>query len=248
MRSRRPTRWMTAARAIGSQLPSTVDTATSLAALPDREARDPILLLHGFASTTHVLGPLGRYLERTLGRQVVNIPHSPLRGDLRRSARRVAQVLESLARSRGFRHADVVGHSMGGLVGAYLLKKIDRGRRLRRVVTLGTPYHGAPLARIGTLLVGRFSLALRQMQPGSGFLCELRGLQVPHESELVSVAGGRDRIVPEDFARLLPHPRQRNVRIGAADHFQLLWVKPSRTAVRSALEKGAWAEAPRQVA
>ncbi len=125
----------------------------------------PIVLLHGFASTTHVLGPLAGYLERSLGRKVLRVPLCPLRGDLRASAHRVAELLERLARSSHFRYADLVGHSMGGLVGAHLLKKIDRGRRVRLVVTLGTPHRGAPLARLGALLLGGFSRAMRQMRP-----------------------------------------------------------------------------------
>jgi pimeloyl-ACP methyl ester carboxylesterase len=206
----------------------------------------PIILLHGFASTTHMLGPLGRYLERSLGREVLQVPLSPLRGDLRASAQRVADVLDRLARSRHFRYADVVGHSMGGLVGAHLLKRIDRGRRVRLVVTLGAPHRGAPLARLGALLLGGFSRALRQMRPGSVFVRELAELPVPHGSQLVSLAAENDRIVPDPYATLPARPRHHNARVRGANHVQLLWVKASRSRVRAVLEapaslcSGAW--------
>ena len=199
----------------------------------------PILLLHGFASTTHLLGPLARYLERSLGREVLRVPLSPLRGDLCASAQRVADVLERLARSSHFRYADVVGHSMGGLVGAHLLKKLDRGRRVRMVVTLGAPHGGAPLARLGALLLGGFSRALRQMRPESAFVRELAELPVPDGSQLVSFAGENDRIVPDPYATLPSRPRHHNLRIRDTNHVQLLWVKPSRSQVRAMLERPA---------
>jgi pimeloyl-ACP methyl ester carboxylesterase len=96
------------------------------------DASRPVLLLHGFASSPRVLAPLERHLRRALGREVVRMRLSAGRQDLRASAHEVQRLLERLARSDAFEYADVVGHSMGGLIAAYLLKKLDRGQpRLR---------------------------------------------------------------------------------------------------------------------
>ncbi|MFL5336103.1 MAG: lipase family alpha/beta hydrolase [Geminicoccaceae bacterium] len=40
----------------------------------------------------------------------------------------------------------LVGHSMGGLDARYAGSRLDRGRRISHVVTLGTPHRGTPLA------------------------------------------------------------------------------------------------------
>ena len=112
-------------------------------------AGQPILLLHGFASSPRALGPLERGLRATTGRPVLRVAISPSLDDLRDSAERVEAVLDEFARCCRFDYVDVVGHSMGGLVASYLLKRIDRGRRIRRVVTLGTPHRGAASAAIG---------------------------------------------------------------------------------------------------
>jgi pimeloyl-ACP methyl ester carboxylesterase len=142
-----------------------------------REAQ-PILLLQGFAASSRVLLPLEAHLRRTLGRPVVRVRlghRLPIQlGDIRRSAGHVAAALGSLARVPGFDHADLVGHSMGGLVATYVLKRLERAGRIRRVITLGTPHRGTPLALAGALLLGAFARALAD---GSGLaaLARVRG-------------------------------------------------------------------------
>ncbi|HEY5249399.1 MAG TPA: alpha/beta fold hydrolase [Dermatophilaceae bacterium] len=69
----------------------------------------------------------------------------------------------------------LVGHSQGGL--AVLRYAIDHPQQVERVVTVGTPWSGAPLAgRVTDLtrrLTGRDLPALRDMRPGSPFLLGL---------------------------------------------------------------------------
>lgn len=194
---------------------------------PERPERPdpprPVVLLHGLASTPRVLVPLERHLERSLGREVwrVRIPATG-RCDLRDCARRVRERVERGAAERGVERVDVVGHSMGGLVATWLLKRLDGGRRVRRVVTLGTPHRGAPLARLGAALLGGVCPALAQMAPGSPLLDELKWLAVPDGSSLVSVSAVHDGLVPERFTRLTPLPGHRNIRVIDAHHGTLL--------------------------
>lgn len=41
----------------------------------------------------------------------------------------------------------LIGHSMGGIDARYLASKLDPERRVRAVVTVGTPHRGSPMAR-----------------------------------------------------------------------------------------------------
>jgi pimeloyl-ACP methyl ester carboxylesterase len=197
----------------------------------------PILLLHGFASHPLVLAPLERFLRETLRREVIRLRISPGWEDLRESARQVQEVVETLAAVPDFEYADVVGHSMGGLVATYLLKQLDRGRRVRSVVTLGTPHRGAPVAWLGALLLGGLSPAVRQMVPGSDLVEELLEQTMPEGCRLVSIAGGGDRVVPERRSRLAPLLGQLNLRVPRATHWRLLFEVPVLRMVVAALEQ-----------
>lgn len=185
---------------------------------PQRAGSRPILLVHGFASDPDQLAPLARHLT-VLGRKVVRVALSPGADDLRDSALELHELLGELSRRPAFEHADVVAHSMGGLTATYLLKKLDRGRRIRRVVTLGTPHQGAPLARLATL-IGR-SRAFWQMIPGSELTRELLDLETPPGCRLVSIAGGRDWVVPSRCARITSGRCQENHTLPGANHGDL---------------------------
>lgn len=59
-----------------------------------------------------------------------------------RRARRLAAYLDSL----GSQPCYLIGHSRGGLDARYVAAKEDPARRIRGVVTIGTPHRGTPLA------------------------------------------------------------------------------------------------------
>lgn len=206
-----------------------------------RGARDgaPVILLPGFCAPTRSLVALERRIERKLARPAVRFPLAtgPLSPivDVRRSAAQADALLAQLERERAFPYVDVVGHSLGGLVAAYWLKRIDRGRRIRRVVTLGTPHAGTPFARPGALLLGLFSRALWQMIPGSSLLRELESEPMPVGSELIAIASRDDAVVPARCARAARAPRQRSVEIARVGHCDLLWSRAAFGLVATAL-------------
>jgi pimeloyl-ACP methyl ester carboxylesterase len=199
----------------------------------------PVVLLPGFCAPTRSLVALERRIERTLGRPAVRFPLAsgallPI-VDVRRSAAQADALLTELARERGFPYVDVVGHSLGGLVAAYWLKRIDRGRRIRRVVTLGTPHAGTPLARPGALLLGLFSRALWQMIPGSSLLRELASEPIPIGSELIAIASRDDAVVPAERARAAIAPRQRSLELARVGHAELVFSRAAFGLVATAL-------------
>lgn len=206
---------------------------------PAALAGRPVLLLHGFGSTSRVLLPLERELRRSLRRPVLRIGlgvRVPLHlSDIRASARRVHAEIERLARAPGFEGVDVVGHSMGGLVATYLLKRLDRGRHVRRVVTLGTPHHGTPLALLGVLLLGMVSRAVWQMLPGSPLLRELRRLPLPPGSALLAIGSGGDRVVPALRACLPRGQGQWSALLPRLSHWELAASGAALQLVRRAL-------------
>ena len=201
-----------------------------------RDVRRPIIVLQGFGCSNRVVLPLERRLRSALGRSTVRLESSSYTfDDIRVSAHAANGLVEALASRPGFEFVDIVGHSMGGLVAAYLLKHLDGSRRVRRVVTLGTPYRGTPAAVAGALLFGFTSRAIWQMTPGAPLLRELEAAPVPRGSELTSIGAQLDRVVPERRTLLEPSTRQRNFTIASANHVELLLSREVSTVIAEIL-------------
>ncbi|MCB1859179.1 MAG: alpha/beta fold hydrolase [Gammaproteobacteria bacterium] len=115
-------------------------------------------------------------------------------GDIKSRAASLAIFLDRLQVPK----IHLVGHSMGGLDSRYVAAMYDPGRRVRSVVTLGTPHHGTPVAdwffntRGPLQWVGRHWLraALRDLTPAA---CKAFNASVADRPDVryVSVAGVR---------------------------------------------------------
>ncbi len=156
-----------------------------------------VVLVHGIFDTAGSLRKMERHLEP--------FGFRALRPALRPNSARTG--LDTLAMQlRDFIDAhvpgdepfDLVGFSMGGLIGRYYLQRLDGLRRVRRFVSISTPHHGS---RIAYLLPNR---GCRQMRPGSDFLADLnRDVDRLAEVRVVSIWTPFDlSIVPARSSRL----------------------------------------------
>ncbi|MEM7229819.1 MAG: hypothetical protein AAF432_13490 [Planctomycetota bacterium] len=95
---------------------------------------------------------------------------------------------------------DVVGMSMGGLVGRYSAIPRDDGRRIRirRMCTISSPHRGAKLAWLGF-----FDPRAHDMKPGSPFMVALDDALLNDPYEIVPYVRLTDWIVGEQYAS--PH-------------------------------------------
>jgi len=168
--------------------------APTSAGQPPQE-RPPVLLIHGYLATRGSLHLLERRLTE-MGHLVLTyrlgLVHA---GDICESAAKIAAKIESIAAQIHLDRMDIVGHSMGGLVGLYYVKRMGGRRRVRRLVMLGTPTAGTWSALLG-LALAPLSRASLQLLPDSAFLRELDEGALPAGVEIFSVAGTRDRLAP----------------------------------------------------
>jgi len=129
----------------------------------------PIILLPGYTETAGTLWILGRRLNALTGRPVAALNHRPgFFAGIPRLAQTATADVERVLALTGSDKADLVGHSMGGLVSRFIVERLGKADLIRAIVTLGTPHKGARLAHV------RRGEGTRQMRPGSSFLREMR--------------------------------------------------------------------------
>jgi pimeloyl-ACP methyl ester carboxylesterase len=183
----------------------------------------PLLLLHGWFSSRRTFDVLERRLRRD-GYGVFSLDLGGARGSfLGRGIDDLADLVRAkieriYARYPGLGPLTIVGHSKGGLIAAYYVKKLGGWHRTRAIVTLGTPHRGTPRAWLG-LPVALLARSLVQMIPGSPFLARLLDGAWPSQVRLVSIWSRQDGASPYPSCVIDTHglPQLANVEVDA-DH------------------------------
>src|SRR5258706_11611241 len=162
----------------------------------------PVLLIHGFLGTRGSMYMLERRLVDD-GFVVVsfNIGTFNVR-DIRRSAFLIHRKIERILAQTPSQKIDIIGRSMGGLIGLYYIKKLGGHARVRKLVMMGTPVRGTWSALAGVLPLGLWSTSSWQLLPRSRFLDELAQGPIPPGVEVSTIAAARDWVVPLATTRM----------------------------------------------
>jgi triacylglycerol lipase len=210
-----PSRWLGRKSGVGQDLTGGADGLSYLRHLArgNRIRREasfdnlpsdnvPLLLIHGFLGTRGSMYLLERRLVDD-GFIVVsfNIGAINVR-DIRRSAFMIHRKIDRILAETPAKKIDILGHSMGGLIGLYYVKKLGGAARVRRLIMMGTPVHGTWAALLGIATLGLWSTSSWQLLPRSRFLDELHQGQIPEEVEVHTIAAARDWMVPLATTRL----------------------------------------------
>jgi hypothetical protein len=106
---------------------------------PSAPHPSPVVFVHGLLGDPTNFLVLRQFLAGRGVRNFASFSYRP-QIDHQRLALRLGSTLEAICTATGARQVDVVGHSLGGLVARYLIE-IGAGGRVRRLVTLGSPYY-----------------------------------------------------------------------------------------------------------
>jgi len=161
----------------------------------ERNARYPVLLVHGYAATECVWTPLrGALAEAGFG-HIVSVNYNSFATDpVAVSAELTHQALQALA-AAGAPRVHLIGHSLGGLiVRCALAASAALSSQTASAVTIASPHRGAYLARIAP---GRCA---RIMHPGSRSC--LPEDDAPRPVRWLAYYSDGDRVVPPASARL----------------------------------------------
>ncbi|MGW2667345.1 esterase/lipase family protein [Streptomyces sp. NPDC001272] len=178
----------------------------------------PVLLLHGFTDNRSVFVLLRRALGAGGRRRVETYNYSPLTLDLRVTAQHLARRVEELCERSGQDRVDLVGHSLGGLVGRYYVQRLGGDARVRTLVTLGTPHGGtrvAPFMDAHPLV--------RQMRPDSPVMAELRAPAPGCRTRCVAFWSAFDALMTPTGTARIEHPDldATNVEVTGIGHLAL---------------------------
>ncbi|MFE3663302.1 lipase family alpha/beta hydrolase [Streptomyces sp. NPDC059164] len=203
--------------------------ATTAAAPP---SPPPVVLLHGFIDNRSAFVVLRRALTR-YGRRPESLNYSPLTRDVRTAAALLGRHVEEICARTGHGRVDVVGHSLGGLIARYYVQRLGGDRRVRTLVTLGTPHGGtavAPGAGIHPIV--------RQMRGGSSVIEELRGPAPGCRTRFVSFWSELDQVMVPVGTACVDHPDLNavNVRVTGIGHLALPVHPTVAAAVREVLD------------
>jgi triacylglycerol lipase len=162
----------------------------------------PVLIIHGFLGTRGSMYMLERRLVED-GFVVVSFNLGTLNvRDIRRSAFLIHRKIERILAQTPSQRIDIIGHSMGGLIGLYYVKKLGGHARVRKLIMMGTPVRGTWYALAGVLTLGLWSTSSWQLLPRSRFLDELAQGSMPPNVEIHTIAAARDWLVPLSTTRM----------------------------------------------
>ena len=163
--------------------------------LAERNARYPVLLVHGYAATEGVWTPLRRALAQAGFGHVVSLNYNSFAMDPAAvSAELTDQALRMLA-ATGAPRIHLVGHSLGGLIiRRALAASAALSSQTASAVTIASPHRGVSLARIAP---GRCARIMHR-----GRSAVLPEVEAPRPVRWLAYYSDGDRVVPPASARL----------------------------------------------
>ncbi len=153
----------------------------------------PIVFVHGWFAQSLLYFFLKQYLEKEgFLVYMANVGH--LLNDLDKDAIALKKFID-----RGkLKEIILVGASAGGLVSYRYLQKLNGWVKVKRFISIATPFKGSLLAQLGSMFLG----SARQMAPGSNFIDEIRKEKILYPDKIVCVRARYDELVSRTSSQL----------------------------------------------
>ncbi|MFT4622836.1 MAG: triacylglycerol lipase [Myxococcota bacterium] len=188
-----------------------------------------VLLLHGFFQTRNIWDVMEDRLRHDgFGVMSFNLAGPRWRFNtepIDRTARLIAAKIDALGRRHAFGRVHIIGHSKGGLIARRYVQRYGGHRRVKSVITLGTPHHGTPTAALMLPVLG-IGTSLVDLLPRSRLVQELSQERFPPSIAMTSIYSRSDLVCPWWCSVLRPRedePHMCNVEISGLGHSELAW-------------------------
>jgi pimeloyl-ACP methyl ester carboxylesterase len=198
----------------------------------DVKGKNPILMVPGFFLPAFIWVDMRKDLSKEGWKQFYTMEHWPGFDDIREYAAEAKLHVDRIRRETGSRQVEYFGHSMGGLVGRYMIKNLGAEKDVAHYVAFGTPQHGTVMAHLFNWLI----TSNAQMSRDSAFIRELNaGDETPGSVKYTMIRGGLDEIsIPNDTAVL---EGAENHYIPRAMHLHLVFHSDAQRIAIEALKK-----------
>lgn len=173
----------------------------------------PIIVLHGYAMNRANFLPLAFRLGRAGLGPIFGFEYWTL-GRTAAAAKQLGWFIEEVRAATGAACVDVIGHSMGGVVGRYYVSLAGGDGIVRNLVTLGSPHTGTEMSKIG------LGHPTRELVFGSVLLTRLAAAPPPARTRVTVVWSRGDALVPG--ARQLAFPGGEVIMYPDLGHVALL--------------------------
>jgi triacylglycerol lipase len=193
---------------------------------------ETVLLLHGFFQTRNIWEVMEHRLRRE-GFGVISLNLGGLMWrfntkSIVKQAEFLYAKMEKICKNHNIDHFHIIGHSMGGLIARHYVQNCGGDKRVKTLITLGSPHHGTPTALLGVGLMGLglFSVSPLQMLPKSRVIKKLQQEQFPVHIPLISIFSRQDVICPWWCSVLRPdpkHPAIKNYQLRGIGHSELTY-------------------------
>lgn len=178
-------------------------------------ANDPILFVHGWASSGSVWNTMVRNFEREGWRreELHTFSYRTSQSNVT-TARDIERRVADIKRRTGAERIDIVAHSMGSLSSRYYIKTLRGEGNIDEWVSLGGPNHGTTTASFC------FETSCVEMRPRSRFLEELNaGDETPGAVNYGTWWSSCDEIINPDESVILSGAT--NTETGCVGHIAL---------------------------
>ena len=155
------------------------DILAACAAAPVSLSR-PIFIIAGYHSPLFTIRPIASALRLcVVNPELVHTISCPFAPSLESAAE---HAFATISRHSAGSEIDIIGHSLGGIVGRMLLVR-SNFPAVRRLFTMATPHRGAIVAPLAPI-----DRAARQLHSKSHFLAALNSQPIPHSTQLICYA------------------------------------------------------------
>jgi len=198
---------------------------------PVPDSRPPVLFVHGWGCSSHVFFYIFLFLKHYGFKNLYFITYRPIFADVRKLADQVADKIDWVAQTTGAPKINVISHSLGGVLTRYVVKNTAAGRKVDKLITLGSPHMGSRVAAF--IPAAKNTVQLMYHSP---FLKELaEGGMTPGDTAYVSIYSDFDNfIIPQDSSYL--GEKAKNIKVLFHGHTRLLYSRFVIRLIISALE------------
>lgn len=177
----------------------------------------PVVLIHGYFHNLSGYFVLSQKLKKRGWNLIFPINLNTYTWSIESMAREVKKAVEKIIKSTGYKKVDIIGHSLGGLVGRYYVQNLGGYKNVANLITLAAPHWGTELAFLG------IGPSAKQMRPNAEFIDRLNmDLSNLHKVRFAAIWSPFDALIIPPTNAIL-RGAGKNIRIDFVGHLGMLY-------------------------